>query len=114
MTRPQAWQTTWTCSSSASRNDAGAVAEVGVAQQAEFFEQLDRAVDRGQVDVGDGRADLFRRRVLEGAHRVEHLLALRRHPQAALVQALRRGRPRRRSARPDTDPRMLGAADSAI
>ena len=59
-----------------------------MAQQAEFLEQLDRAVDGGQIDLGDGRTDLFRGGVLEAAHRIEHLLALRGHAQPALVQAL--------------------------
>jgi len=67
-----------------------AVAEVGVVDQTDAVEQVERAVDRGDVDRGRGllhlRADLLGGGVAERAHRVEHELPLRRHPQAALVQ----------------------------
>jgi len=67
-----------------------AVAEVGVAHEADAVEQVERAVDRRDVHrrgrALDLHADLLRRRVVEGPHSVQHELALRCHPQAALVQ----------------------------
>ena len=55
-----------------------AVAEVGVADEAELLEQFEGAVDGGDVDVRNGVADLLGRGVAERAHGGEHLLALRR------------------------------------
>ena len=67
-----------------------AVPEVGVADQADPLEQVERAVDRGDVHrrcrglhVG---ADPLRGGVPERAHGVEHQLPLRGHPEPALVQ----------------------------
>ncbi len=65
-----------------------AVAEMGVPEQAELLEQLNRAIDGGRVDIGDGGTDSFRRRVFEGAHRVQHLPALGSHSQTPLMQPL--------------------------
>jgi hypothetical protein len=61
----------------------GAVAEVGVAYESDLFEQLKRAVDRGDVNVGHGRTDLFRGRMPEPAHGLEDVVSLRRHAEAA-------------------------------
>ena len=76
-----------------------AVPEVGVAHQPQPFEQVQAAVDRGDVHrrglALHLRADLLGGRVAEGADGVEHELALRCHPQPAFVQraAERRGLP---------------------
>jgi 4-amino-4-deoxychorismate lyase len=71
----------------------GAVIEVRVPDDAEFLEQFEGAVDGGEVDVGHGVVDLFRRRVVEVAHRGQDLLTLGGHPQPALAQARRQVRP---------------------
>jgi hypothetical protein len=63
-----------------------AVAEVGVPDQADLLEHFEGAVDGGDLDAGHFVADLLRRGVSETAHRRQHLLALRRHAQAARVQ----------------------------
>ena len=81
----------------------GAVPEVRVAHQPQAFEQVQAAVHRGDVHRRcrplDLRADLLGGRVAELADGVEHELALRRHPQPALVQgAAQRRRPAGRSA----------------
>src|SRR5260370_8899674 len=59
-----------------------AVAEVGVGDQAELLEQLERAVDRGDVHTPCGPpylgADVLRRRVFQLVDRFEHELPLRR------------------------------------
>ena len=60
--------------------------QMGVPDQAQFFEQLQRAVDRRRVDGGNRVADLLRRGVAEGAHRGEHLLALGGDAQPAGAQ----------------------------
>ena len=68
------------------------VMEVGVGDHADVLEQLERAVDGGDVDAAGGLldlgADLFRGRVVELRHRFQHELALRRHPVAAGPQLL--------------------------
>jgi 4-amino-4-deoxychorismate lyase len=67
-----------------------AVGQVGVRHQVELFEQLQRAVDGGDVHTGGLLADrvvhLLGRGMAEPAHRVEDELALRRKPQAAIAQ----------------------------
>ena len=68
-----------------------AVAEVGVPDEAELLEQLERAVDGGDVDAGHRLADLLRRGVAELAHGGQHLLALRRDAQPAARAGARRG-----------------------
>src|SRR5260370_9830360 len=59
-----------------------AVAEVGVGDQAELLEQLERAVDRGDVHTPCGLpylgADVLWRRVFQLVDRFEHELPLRR------------------------------------
>ena len=66
------------------------VRQVGVVDQAELLEQLEGAVDGGDVDAGDPLADrgvhLLRRGVTELVHSLEDQLALRREPQAALPE----------------------------
>ena len=66
------------------------VAEVGVTDHPELFEQFQRAVHRGQAQGRRGRlhpvADLLRRGVLQGRHRIEHKTPLRGDSQAARVQ----------------------------
>jgi 4-amino-4-deoxychorismate lyase len=61
----------------------GAVAQMGMAHQPDLLEQLEGAIDRGEVDIGHGRTDLLRRRMPESADGLEHLVPLRRHAQAA-------------------------------
>ena len=82
-----------------------AVPEVGVADQPQPFEQVQAAVHRGDVHRRrrplDLRADLLGRRVAELPDGVEHELALRGHPQPALVQ---RAAQRRRPAGPGLLP----------
>ena len=57
-----------------------------MAHQPDLLEQLEGAVDRGEVDIGHGRTDLLRRRMPESADGLEHLVPLRRHAQAAGAQ----------------------------
>lgn len=64
-----------------------AVTEVRVPDEPDLLEQFERAVDGRDVDVVDRLADLLGSCVAEGAHRSQHLLALRRHAQAAGPQA---------------------------
>ena len=76
--------------------DRRALAQVGVPHQAEPLEQLEVAVDGrgvGRRAVGAGllaqpRADRLRGGVLQRVDRREHLLPLRRQPQAAGPQPL--------------------------
>jgi len=66
-----------------------AVAEMGVADEPDAVEQVECAVDRGDVDRGCRalhlHADLLRRGVVQRAHGVEHELALGGHPHPALM-----------------------------
>ena len=103
-----------------------AVAQVGVPHEPEPVEQVERAVDRGDVDrrrrLLDALSDLFGRRVLQRPDRVQHELALRRHAQTPPVQGLPElgvhlpdGRPDgavgpRASRRPRTVPTIGGPA----
>src|SRR6266511_5499868 len=68
----------------------GAVVKVGVPDQAELLEQLQGAVDRGDVDRRCGALHLggqpVRRRVAQPAHRVQHELALRGQAVAPCAQ----------------------------
>ena len=74
-----------------------AVAEVGVRDEAELFEQFERPVDGGDVDAAGGRTyplgDLVRRGVPERGAGLEDELALRRQPVSPRPQVLmpRRG-----------------------
>ena len=69
-----------------------AVVQVGVGDEAEAVEQLERPVDRGDVDalggLLDAGRDLFRGRVVELGDRLEDELALRGDPVAAGPQLL--------------------------
>ena len=63
------------------------MAQVGVLDEAEFLEQLQGPIDRGDVDAGHGLAQLLGRGMAQLAHGRQHELALWRHPQSALVQS---------------------------
>jgi len=65
-----------------------AMTQVGVAHEAEVLEQLQRAIHGGDVDVRHGIADLLGGRMAQRANRVEDLLALVGHAQAARPQPL--------------------------
>ncbi|GIF24194.1 hypothetical protein Ate02nite_69240 [Paractinoplanes tereljensis] len=64
--------------------------QVGVIDQPELFEQLEGAIDGGDVDPGDPLTDrgvhLLGRGVTEIMHRLQDELALRREPQPALTE----------------------------
>jgi hypothetical protein len=65
--------------------------EVGVAQQAELLQHLQRAIHGRDVHVGEPRSDLLvqalgRHVALGGGNGLENQLALGRHAQAALLQ----------------------------
>lgn len=66
------------------------VREVHVRHQTQLCEQLERAIDGGDVDPGrvfeDRGVDLFRSGVAEPAHRIEDQLALRGQPQPTVAQ----------------------------
>ncbi len=68
------------------------VPEVGVSDQFEALQQVERAVDGGDVDCRCDSLDVFanplRGGVLQLPHRVEHELALRGHPHPPLVQCV--------------------------
>ena len=70
-----------------------AVRQVGVCDEADLFEQFQRAVDGGDVDAGGGLGDLgvhlVGRGVPEFVYGLEHELTLRRQAQATLAQYLR-------------------------
>ena len=98
-----------------------AVPEMGVLHDAELLQQVQRAVDRGDVHRGrrllHPRTDGFRRRVAELDDRVEHQLALRGHAQATAVQRLPQfgvhpvdGRPRTRREPPGGRGRLRASA----
>jgi hypothetical protein len=66
------------------------VAQVGVSDQSELFEKLERPIDRRDVDA-TGRTtypfgDLVRRGMTQRRHCLEHELALRGQPVAARTQ----------------------------
>ena len=67
-----------------------AVPEMGMADQPELLQQLQRPVDGGDVDPRRRpphlHEDVVGGRVLKGVHGFEHELALRRQPVAALPQ----------------------------
>lgn len=70
----------------------GSVRQVGVGDQVELLEQLERAIDGGDVHtrglLAHGVVYLFGRGMAEPAHRVEDQLALRGQPQAAITQQI--------------------------
>ena len=70
----------------------GPVGQMGVADQAQFLEQLEGAVDGGDVDAGgafpDGVVDLLGSGVAQLVHGFQDQLALRSQPQAALPEHL--------------------------
>jgi 4-amino-4-deoxychorismate lyase len=76
----------------------GPMTEVGVPDEPDLLQQLQRPVDGGDVDAVHALADALRGGVAEGAHRGQHLLALRGQPQAAGPQLVGEvgGGPRRR------------------
>ncbi len=69
--------------------------EMGVPDQVQALEQVEGAVDRGDVDRGRDAlylcADLLWGAVLQLAHRVEHQLPLGGHPHPPLVQGAAQG-----------------------
>jgi hypothetical protein len=67
----------------------GAVAEVRVFDQADLLEQFQRAVDGGEIDVGQRVRDLLRGGVREVVDGIEHLFALGGHPQPTGTQCRR-------------------------
>lgn len=56
-----------------------AMVQMGVPHHPDLLEELERAVDRRQVDIIDGVEDLFGRGVAEMADSCEHALALSGH-----------------------------------
>jgi len=72
-----------------------AVPEMGMPDEIETFEQVQRAVDRGDVDGGgialDVRADPLWGGVHELVYGVEHELALGGHPHPPVVQRSAQG-----------------------
>src|SRR5919112_6879726 len=69
---------------------------MGVVDQAELFEQLERAVDGSDVDAGGALAHVvvhrFGRRMAQLVHRLQDQLALRGEPQTALPEHRGEGR----------------------
>ncbi len=70
-----------------------AVGQVGMGHEAEFLEQLQGAVDRGDVDTGGGlrhlEVDLVGRGVAKAVHRLEHELTLCGEAETARAEFVR-------------------------
>ena len=61
------------------------MAEVGMSEQAELLEQLQRSVDGGQVDLGHRLGNLVRGGVHELGHSIHNAFTLRCHPHPAFT-----------------------------
>ena len=90
-----------------------AMAEVGVLDEAELFEELERPIDRRDVDRGrpllDPGEGFFRSGMPELGHRVEHELALRRDAVALGPQRLLQLHPASLGASGDLQDRVRRA-----
>jgi hypothetical protein len=62
------------------------VPQMGVPNQSNRLEELERPVDGGEIDLGDGLPELLRGRMPELPHGSQDPIALRGHPQAPRVQ----------------------------